>query len=1036
MNNDCKPNVKLLLSLLFAQIFLLISSSLSAQGVPSVTGKVIDSSGMEPLSGATVSVNGMSISTVTNAEGKFSMKAKLGQTIMISHVGYETASYYIDAYAPVIIRLAKTSKEFADVVVVGYGQQKRVSVVAAISTMKPDGLLQTPASNIGIALAGRLPGLTVLQRSGIPGAETIDFYIRGRSTTNQQNPLLMVDGVERDFNALDPHEIASISILKDASATAVYGVRGANGVILVTTRRGFVGKPVIDVTVENSWQTPTRLPKMVSAYDYAMLTNQVAVQNGNAPIYSDYALERYKLGDKPDLYPVRDYVNEFTQTSPMRKVNINVSGGSEKMKYFTTVGYLYQEGMFKTDKFNEYNYDPKSKASRVNFRSNFDIDLTSSLKMFLNVAGYMQKKNDPIIVPNNPSYTNDAAAYSVMLASLVQRPNLASNDLTPDGEVLSSSKFASGGTDNVPYAMLNRTGFRNTMTSQVTTTLGAEQKLDFITKGLSIKAVASYDANSVNVQLRQRSFAVYEAIRDPTVPDSLSYQRLGSSVNSPLVDGQVQSFTNLFNLDASLNYARSFGLHDVTGMILFNKYQRVINIDLPYNYVGLVGRVTYAFNRKYLAEANFGYNGSEQFAPGKQYGFFPSISLGWLLSEENFIKNHATWLDFMKLRASYGKVGNDRLGAARFLYVENWTTGNFGWTGLPAGSYEPSIANKSISWEVNNKYNVGLETRFLRNFSFDLDLFYEIRNNILTRSGTTPTGIFGTGAVEGNGQISLPPVNAGRVNNRGFEATLGFQKSIDKDWRLQITANAAFNRNKVLSLGEVLLPEDYAVRLRSTGFRLDQPFGYKTAGFFNTQDEITKWYDQTALGAAPKLGDLKYVDQNGDGKIDERDMVPIGNPNVPEWNYGASISVRFKDLDFSVMFQGAANRSYYLNGTGIWETSNFNEWHKQAWSQERYDAGEKITYPRLDPGSTASKLPSDFWYANGDYIRLKNAEIGYSLPLKLAEKIGATRVRLYANALNLLTWDKFPVKYYDPELSSNLTYPIFKAYNVGINVSF
>lgn len=1036
MNNDCKSSIFLLLALLFLPVFLMISPALNAQELTPVTGKVIDSSGMTPLSGATVTVNVTGVSTVTDARGQFTVKARPGQTLSISHVGYKASLYTIGDSDPIIIRLASSSSELSDVVVVGYGRQKKVSVVAAISTMKPEGLLQTPASNIGIALAGRLPGLTVLQRSGIPGAETIDFYIRGRSTINEQRPLLMVDGVERDFSALDPHEIASISILKDASATAVYGVRGANGVILVTTRRGFVGKPIIDITAENSWQSPTRLPKMVSAYDYAVLTNQVAAQNGNPPIYSDYELDRYKLGDKRDLYPVRDYVKEFTQTSPMRKVNVNVSGGSEKMRYFTTVGYLYQEGMFKTEKFNEYNYDPKSKASRVNFRSNFDIDLSSSLKMFLNVAGYMQKKNDPIIVPNNPAYANDAAGYSVMLASLVQRPNLASNDLTPDGEVLSSSKFALGGTDNVPYAMLNRTGFRNTMTSQVTTTLGAEQKLDFITKGLSLKAVASYDANSLNIQMRQRSFAVYEAIRDPNAPDSLSYQRLGSAVNSPLVDQQVQSFNNLFNLDASLNYARSFGLHDVTGMILFNRYQRVVNIELPYNYVGLVGRATYAYDGKYLAEVNFGYNGSEQFAPGKQFGFFPSISVGWILSEENFMKNHVGWMDFMKLRASYGKVGNDRLGASRFLYVENWATGVFGWSGLPDGSYEPSIANKQISWEVNNKYNLGLETRFLRNFSFDLDLFYEVRNNILTRSGTTPTGIFGTGAVEGDGQITLPPLNAGRIENRGFEATLGFQKSIGSDWQLQVTANGAFNRNKVLYLGEVLLPEDYAVRLRSTGFRLDQPFGYKTAGFFNSQDDIDKWYDQTPLGASPRPGDLKYVDENGDGKVDERDMVPIGNPNVPEWNYGAAVLLRFKNIDLSVMFQGAANRSYYLNGTGIWETANFNEWHKEAWSQERYASGEKITYPRLDPGSTASKLPSDFWYTNGDYIRLKNAEIGYTLPPRLAQKIGASKVRLYANGLNLLTWDKYPVKYYDPELGNNLTYPIFKSYNVGINVSF
>ncbi len=1036
MNNDCRGALRPVLSVLLVNIFLAISTVICAQHVTVVSGKIIDSVKQTAVSDATVSVEGASTTVVTNDDGEFSIEMPLGKKLTVSHVGYRIFIITVKDYSPLTIPLVPISKELTDVVVVGYGQQKKVSVVASISTMQATALLQTPASNIGVSLAGRLPGLTVLQRSGIPGSESIDFYIRGRSTTNEQKPLLMVDGVERDFSALDPHEIATISILKDASATAVYGVRGANGVIMVTTRRGFVGKPIIDVDIENSWQTPTRLPKMTSAYDYAVLRNQVAEQNGNPPEYSDYELERYRLGDKRELYPVRDYVNEFTQVAPMRRVNVNVSGGTEKMRYFTTVGYIYQQGLFKTEKFDEYNYDSKSKASRVNFRSNFDIDLNSSLKMFLNIAGYMQKKNDPIIVPNNPAYYDDAAAYSVMLASLVQRPNLASNDLTPDGEVLSSSKFALGGTDNVPYGMLNRTGFRNAMTSQITTTVGAEQRLDFITKGLSARAVASYDANSLNTQRRERTFAVYDAVRDPSAPDSLRYDILGSSVNSPLVDHQIQAFTNLFNLDASLNYARRFGPHDIGGMILFNRYQRVVNIELPYNYIGFVGRATYGYKSKYLAELNFGYNGSEQFAPGKQFGFFPSASVGWIASEENFIRNAMPWMDFMKIRASYGKVGNDRLGASRFLYIENWGTGGAGWTGLPDGTVERSIANKEISWEVNNKYNVGLETRFLKGFSADLDLYYEVRNNILTRSGTTPTGIFGTGAVGGNGQISLPPLNEGRVENRGFELVLGYQKTIGKDFRLLVNANGAYNHNKVLFLDEVDLPADYAVRQRATGFRLGQPFGYKTAGFFNTQQEIDSWYDQTPIGAAPRLGDLKYVDENGDKKIDERDMVPIGNPNVPEWNYGAAISLGFKGFDLSVMFQGASGMSYYLSGTGIWETANFNEWHKEAWSQERYDKGEKITYPRLDPGSTASKQTSDFWMGNASYVRLKNAELGYTLPGTVSQKIGASKVRAYINGLNLLTFDKLPVKYYDPELGGNLTYPIFKSINVGVNVSF
>jgi TonB-linked SusC/RagA family outer membrane protein len=1025
---------------LFSILYVLLqnlSVYAGQSGQFSVKGVVVDGERV-PMPGVTVQIKGTTQGTTTDEDGEYTIQVPDTKAILIfSFVGFQTQEVAIGGQRTVNVTLRELVTELNEMVVVGYGAQKKESVVASISSIKATGLMQTPASNIGIALAGRLPGLTVLQRSGAPGAEQMEFYIRGRSTTNEQRPLLMVDGVEREFSALDPHEIETISILKDASATAVYGVRGANGVIMVTTRRGAAGKPVIDVTMEQSWQSPTRLPKMVSAYDYAQLRNQVAEQNGNQPEYSGWELERYRLGDKPGLYPVRNFVDEFTRKNfPMEKINVNVSGGTEKMRYFTTVGYMYQEGLFPTEKFDEYNYDPKSKASRVNFRSNFDIDINSSLKMWLNVSGYMQKKNDPVLVPKNESYYDDVAAYSVLLANIISIPNLSFNDLTPDGEVL-STRLRGGNANNVPYGMLNRTGFKNVMTSQVTTTLGVEQKLDFITEGLSARAVVSYDATSLNQQIRQRTFQVYESVRDGAASDSIRYETLGAATNSPLEDVQRQQFNNLFNVDASVNYARTFGLHDVTAMVLFNRYQKNINIQLPYNYIGLVGRATYGYNHRYLAEVNFGYNGSEQFAPGKQFGFFPSFSIGWVLSEENFMKQHSGWLDFMKVRASYGQVGNDRMGAARFLYIENWSIGGSGWSGLPVGTVENSIANRNISWEVNNKYNIGLEARFLKSFNFDLDLFYEERNNILVRdAGTTPTGVFGTGSVYGGGSVQLPPINSGKVKNKGFEISLGYNKTIGRDWSLGITANGAYSRNKVIYLSEVLLPEEYAYRLRSTGYRLGQPFGYETAGFFNSQEEIEEWYDQTPLGSAPKPGDLKYVDKNDDGKVDERDMSPIGNPNVPDWTFGGAIQLQWKLFDLSMMFQGSAGSSYYLNGIGIWETDNFNEWHKEAWTSEKYANGEKITYPRLDPGSNASKQTSDFWMVNGSYIRLKNAEFGITLPVKIAERIGASRIRIYANGLNLLTFDNYPVKYYDPEQNSNYVYPLFKAYNVGLNVSF
>ncbi|MDR1155869.1 MAG: TonB-dependent receptor [Bacteroidales bacterium] len=989
-----------------------------------VTGSVTDRDG-NPLPGVNIVVKGTRTGVVSDTDGTYSITVPGRESVLaFSFIGYVTREISVGERSSIDMVMNEDAREIDEVVVVAYGTQKKESVVAALSSISAVGLKQTPASNLGIALAGRLPGLTVLQRSGVPGGESMEFYIRGRSTVNGSNPLTLVDGVERDFNALDPREVETITILKDASATAVYGVRGANGVIMVTTRRGHIGKPVIDVTMEQSWQAPTRLSKITSAYDYALLRNQVERQNGRPAIYNDYALERYRLGDRTDLYPVRDFVHEFMKTAaPMQRVNVNVSGGTDKMRYFTTVGYLHQDGIFKTEKFSEYDYDPASKANRVNFRSNFDIELNSRLNMFLNISGYMQKKNDPVIVPDNPDYLSDVNGYSIVMSSLHTTPGNYHNDITPDGEVLTSS-LKGGSIGNVPYGMLNRSGFRNTQTNQVTATLGAEQKLDFITEGLSVKAVVSYDAYSSNQQVRQRTFQLYEAVKDAAAPDSISYQPIGSMTNGTLSDAQYQSFANLFNLDASINYARSFNLHDVTAMLLFNRYQRVVNIELPYNYIGFVGRLTYAYGHRYLAEVNFGYNGSEQFAPGHKIGFFPSLSAGWVFSEEDFVRDALPWLGFAKLRASYGQVGNDNMGGRRWAFLTLWS-----------GSYESQIGNSELEWEKAGKFNVGLETRLFHDFSFDADVFYEKRNNILIpATGLVPSGVFGTGGVYNSG--ILPNINAGEVENKGFELTVGYLKTFRPDVRLNVRINGAFSRNKVLYLSEVLLPEDYAVRLRSTGFRLGQPFGYETAGFFNTDQELLDWYDQTGIGSAPKLGDLKYRDKNGDGVITEQDQVPVGDPEVPEWTFGGAFIFEYKGFDFSMMWQGAGKRSYMLTGQRIWETQNFNEWHKEAWSQERYDAGEKITYPRLEPGSDANKKASDFWYVDGSYIRLKNAELGYTLPRKISDKIGASSVRLYVNGLNLLTFDNYPVKYQDPEQNNELLYPVFKAYNVGLNISF
>lgn len=1016
------PKIKLSGVIVFI-LLLFLSPIAFAQKSVTVHGLVEDQL-ENPLAGVTVKVKGKTAGAITDANGQFSLSALPDDSLQFSYIGYQDKTVGIDGRLNLNITLLAKQGSLNEVVVVGYGEQKKASVTASISSVSATELVKSPVSNIELALAGRLPGLTVLQRSGEPGTNSIDLYLRGRSTLNDQHPLILVDGVERNFNDLDPHNIASISILKDASATAVYGVRGANGVILVTTKRGKAGKTQINVTVDHSIQTPTFLPKMVSAYDYALLSNQVAEQAGHPAPYSDYALERYKLGDQPEKYPVRNFMDEFTKDfAPMTKVNVNVSGGSSKMRYFTSVGYMMQQGLFvhKPEPIEKFNYDAENKTQRFNFRSNIDVNLTNSLSMYLNLGGYVVKKQDPVVFSGCAGCDN----YYLVMAKLQSTPNLAYNDLTPKGEVLGSTKYAIGGATQTPYGYLNRSGYKISDQNNITSTLGVKEELGFITQGLSIKADISYDAHAINEQRHARSYAVYEA---SISGDSLIYTKLGSSSNSPLSDQQAQSFNSLYKIDASLNYDRTFSDHHVTGMILFNRYQKIINIDLPYNYLGFVGRATYAYKGKYLAEFDAGYNGSEQFAPGNRFGFFPAVSVGWVASKEAFL-NDVSAIDFLKLRLSWGQVGNDRMQSARFLYIDDWGTGA-AWPGLPGSIIQNSIPNKNISWEVSNKTNIGIDADFLNMFNLTLDFYYEIRNNILLRSsGSTPGHLFG--------QTNLPPVNNGKIWNKGFEAELGFQKRLGNQFYLRARINGAYNKNEIVYVDEVKLPETYAYRLRQTGYSIGQMWGYKTAGFFNSQEEINKWVDQSPLGAPPQPGDIKYLDLNGDGVVDVRDQAPIGYPNVPQWTFGAAFNINYKQFDLSFMLQGAAHRSYYLNGRGTWETQgNFTEWHKEAWTKEKYENHEKITYPRLVPGGNSNHQANDFWIVSGDYIRLKNIELGYTFSKNISSKIGASNIRIYVSGFNVLTFDHFPIKYFDPEQSNQLSYPLWKVYNAGVHISF
>lgn len=1005
-----------------------------------VRGKVADDA-KAPMPGVTIVVKGTTIGTVTDLDGAFSLKVSdPNATLVFSFVGMTRKEIALNGKTNLNVTLEQETTGLDEVVVVGYGTQRKESIVAAISTISADEIVQSPASNLSVGLAGKMPGLTIMLKDGELGRESIQTFIRGQATLNSSAPLVLVDGVERSINTIDPYDIENISILKDASATAVFGVRGANGVILVTTKKGIVGAPQITANVNYSLQTPTRLPKPLNAIDYMTVRNGVvALDNPDNPVpYPDEVIQHYRDGYLPMYYVDRNYYKEFMHKFvPMTKANVNLRGGSEKTKYFASLGYTDQGGPFKTERWDEYNYDNEQRLKRFTYRANIDMQVTNSLKAWLNLDGYLQDKNDPIIRGDQATAATTASWYYVLLAAFDDIPSISDANVTPNGDVLSTV-----------YGHLNRTGYRVTTNNQVNSTLGVEQDLKFITKGLSAKAIVSYDASATHIRGFRRQYTKYDAelVQNSAGQDSVIYVNNGADSDSELIPVLTQSFNTSFDLEASLNYANKFGKNAVTGLLLYKQNQEIRGKDVPFNYVGIVGRATYNYNQKYLGEFNFGMNGSEQFAPGNRFGFFPSFSLGWVISEESFMKTQSL-VEFLKIRGSFGQVGNDQISSKRFIYLDDWTqatgagqgyftgTGNF--PGLPAAVFENSMPNKLVTWEKSNKANIGIETSFRVGLQWDLDLFYEKRSSILIDNLPIPQYLFG--------QTNLPPVNDGVMTNRGFESTITYTKKVNSDLSFVSRFSTSFARNRVENSNETPYDDTFAYPYRSEGFPINTVWGYKSLGYFKDEAEIAGWADESGLGANVLPGDLKYEDQNDDDVIDEKDKIPMRHPSVPELNMALTLSANYKGFDFSVLIQGVTNYTFNYSGRTIddWAGNsykgikNYFEIHKYAWTPEKAENGGDIRYPRMHiDGASVSKQPSTFNLIDMWYVRLKNVELGYTLPKRVSKSIGLENLRVYFNGLNLVTLDNMPFKTMDPEVSNSLNHPISANYNIGLNVTF
>lgn len=997
------------------------AATTSVQTVSQVKGRVIDQNG-EPLAGVTIWIKDSSIGTASGFNGEYTIN--LGDNaypvIVASFLGYEAQEELIGNRIVINFQMKPLAEAIEEVVVVGYGVQRKESVVGAISTLKGDQI-KLPVGNLSTVIAGQLAGVVTVQRTGEPGSSA-EFWIRGVSTTvgAANKPLVLVDGIERNMDLVDVEDISSFSVLKDATATAIYGVRGANGVILITTRQGSDGPPKINIRAETGITQPTRLPELANAEQFMRMYNEVAGYTK----FSEETIMKHVNKVDPDLYPDVNWIDElYKKIAQNHRVNANVSGGGQIARYYIS-GSFYNEGsIYKTDNMNDYN--TSIQYNKFNFRSNVDINISPTTVLQVSLANIYETK----VSPNGDKST-------LWQRSFYTSPNIFPTKYS-DGTYVSHPS----GTSN-PYNLLTKNGFQNEVTNTSQALLGATQNLGMVTKGLKANVKFSWDSRGYAQTIYQGQANTFFATgRDEF--GNLEY----TEVNKGQTELNVSSYhktTKTFYLEGSLTYDRTFGDHQVGAMFLYNQKssrdyfnQNVgANKDLtvPYRNQGIAGRVTYSYGNRYFLEGNFGYNGSENFSPGNMFGFFPSAALGWVVSEENFFAGMRNTVTLLKFRASYGKVGNDKINDnVRFIYETKfgstsnvYTFGNSS-TSNKTGAYLLREGNPSVSWEESEKLDVGLELTLWNSVRFQADYFRDHRRGIfLSREDIADIA----------GIANLPYVNIGEVLNRGvdlqFEADRRFNKL-----NVSLRGNLTFNRNKILKNAQ---PEQAYPYMSNIGLPVGQQTGYVALGLFQSQEEIDNSPAQFGL---LQVGDLKYKDVNGDKVINSYDQVPIGRTWLPEITYGFGASFEWRNFDLSFLFQGSAHTTLMLSGASLQLFTNDNEnqggfyadVYRNMWTESNPDPN--AVYPRGSMGkSNNNHISSTYWQRDMSYLRLKNATIGYKIPTKLTGKIKIRQIHVYCSGVNLFTFSKF--KLFDPEIdqAQGAKYPPLRIVSLGLNINF
>ena len=1037
-----------------------------------VSGTVLDKTTNDPLIGVSVVVKGVAnAGTITDMDGKFTLKLPYAEApLVFSYLGYQPQEIVPGAKKELTVLLQEDTKALQEVVVVGYTKQRKETMIGSVATITTKDLTQSPTANINNALAGRLPGLIVNQYAGgEPGVDQSELFIRGKATYGNQSAIVIVDGIERDMSYLAPDEIETFTILKDASATAAYGIRGANGVIVITTKRGKAAeKATVNLKASIGINQPIGFPEYLGSADYATLYNEARLNDAKMTgadisslnLFSQQAIDNFRRakGDNSDgLGYDWDYYDFAFKPGLQEDVSLSIRGGTDKVRYYVLANYFSQGGNYKYSNAGEY--DSQTKFTRYNFRSNIDININRYLSTRLDLGARITDRNAP--------GTTAGRLMTICATQPPYLPILVEENAHPQNEeyIQQNPRGMLYGDNIYRYNLLgelSRTGYLNEKNTYLNGSFAMNLDMEFLTKGLKAEVMFSYDASEgrwINRKLDTYKDGYREYPKYATfmpIEGSDAYMAGGHYTGAYKTGNKYdidQTIGNGFSHNASdgrtyiqarLDYNRLFSnRHEVTAMLLANRGNRTVNNELAYHSQGITGRFAYYYNQKYLMEFNFGYNGSESFAPGKRYGFFPAGSIGWVVSEEEFMKK-ASWIDFLKVRASYGLVGSDNV-SSRFPYLAFYGGGsgydfgnNFG-TNV-GGTSEGNLANANLTWEKARKLNVGIDfTTLNQRLALTIDAFYEYRFDIITDMNSD--GIMGYPDIVGK-DAALQ--NLGEVSNRGVDIELSWNDKIGKDFRYYIRPNLTFSRNRLEYKAEVARKNSWR---KETGKRLYENFVYVFDHFVADQEEADRL---NKIGYQPwgQLipGDVVYKDLDRNGVIDDEDRTAMGNPRSPELMFGIPFGFQYKNFDFSVLLQGATKSSILLNGAAVFDFPQFEQdkigrvkkMHLDRWTPE---TAATAKYPALHYGTHDNNKNgnSSLFLYDASYLRLKNVEIGYNVSPKLLRKFHVQQARIYVQGLNLLTFDKLGDVDIDPETKSGdgaSWYPIQKVFNFGIDITF